>query len=242
MKGSRGVAANRGTRPEPLSNQHVAGASGQDQFSRTDLPRLSRPDPQQPPATYTAPAQIDIDQPGRLALVGPRKRQSVSNSWAGRTPSADEWRDILEKHWRWLRSEGGEHADLRDADLRGAVLRDAVLRDADLRDADLRDADLSDADVPVVPRLHGQIAELLAAGKGDLDMSNWHICETTHCRAGWAIHLAGPAGYKLEEEVGPAVAGALITIASCPSIKVPNFYADTDVALADIQRLAAEGL
>ena len=29
---------------------------------------------------------------------------------------------------------------------------------------------------------------------GKLDMSTWHRCGTTHCRAGWAITLAGAAG------------------------------------------------
>jgi len=70
---------------------------------------------------------------------------------------ATELRDILEKHKKWLRSEGEEWdhlerahlegADMRGADLRGADLRGADLRGADLRGADLRGADLRGADL-----------------------------------------------------------------------------------------------
>ena len=43
--------------------------------------------------------------------------------WAGKTPTTDEWRDILEKHARWLRAEdGGVRADLSGAYLSGARL------------------------------------------------------------------------------------------------------------------------
>ena len=42
-------------------------------------------------------------------------------------------------------------------------------------------------------------------------MGSWHACETTHCRAGWAIHLAGKAGYDLEKKTrDPAIAGRMI--------------------------------
>jgi hypothetical protein len=71
-------------------------------------------------------------------------------------------------------------------------------------------------------------------------MDQWHTCETTHCRAGWAIHLAGVAGKVLEHCCGSNVAGALIHIASSPALegKVPNFFASNEAALADIRRLA----
>jgi hypothetical protein len=132
-------------------------------------------------------------------------------------------------------------ANLSDADLRGANLRGANLRDADLSDANLRGADLRGANVPIVPRLHTMILAALDTG-GTLDMDTWHseTCATTHCRAGWAIALAGKAGKELEDKVGPAVAGALISVASCPALegRVPNFYDTNDGALADIRRLA----
>jgi len=62
---------------------------------------------------------------------------------------ADKLKDILEKHERWIKSDGesGERADLRYADLRNADLSYANLSYADLRNANLRDADLRDADL-----------------------------------------------------------------------------------------------
>ena len=135
------------------------------------------------------------------------------------------------------------HADLSDADLRDANLRDAELRDADLSYADLSYADLRDANVrnvPVVPRLHQQILSALDGG-GSLNMAEWHTCETTHCRAGWAVHLAGEAGKALEQKIGSYAAGAFITIASCPWMeRVPDFYATNEDAMADIRRCAEE--
>ena len=64
----------------------------------------------------------------------------------------DELQGVLAEHKKWLLSDGGKRADLRDADLRGAYLQradlqGAYLRGADLRDADLRGADLRDADL-----------------------------------------------------------------------------------------------
>lgn len=67
-------------------------------------------------------------------------------NWAGKTPTAEQWREILEKHARWLGSEeGGERAYLRGADLRGAYLRGAYLQAADLQGAYLQRADLQGA-------------------------------------------------------------------------------------------------
>jgi hypothetical protein len=129
-------------------------------------------------------------------------------------------------------------ADLRDADLRGADLSRADLSRADLRGADLRDAVLPLGGVPVVENIHVAVYAAASAPRA-LDMSSWHSCETTHCRAGWAIHLAGEAGYKLEERVGSPMAGALIYLASDPALeRIPDFYASNDDTLADMRRLA----
>lgn len=81
--------------------------------------------------------------------------------------TAEELKDILARHKKWLyNKEGGEQADLgaylqgidlQGADLQSAILREANLRGADfqcadllcanLRGADLRDADLRNADL-----------------------------------------------------------------------------------------------
>ena len=127
-------------------------------------------------------------------------------------------------------------ADLRDADLRGADLRGAVLRGADLRGADLRGADLSDA--PKIENIHQKVYAA-ASRPGALDMGDWHICETTHCRAGWVTHLAGEEGRALEELIGTPAAALLIYLASDPTLdRFPDFYCGNAAALEDMKRLA----
>ena len=69
----------------------------------------------------------------------------------------------------------------------------------------------------------------------NLDMSSWHKCETTHCRAGHAIRLAQEEGKTLESKLGPCAAGALIYAASRPNIRVPDFHSSDDDALEDLR-------
>ncbi len=133
-------------------------------------------------------------------------------------------------------------ADLRGANLSGAYLRGANLRGADLRGANLRGADRRGAnlrdlsDVPSVPGLDVMIADATRAA-GALEMGSWHTCETTHCRAGWAITLAGEAGRKLEEKNGSHVAGLLIYLKNTG--RIPDFFCDNATAMADIEKCAA---
>lgn len=60
------------------------------------------------------------------------------------------------------------------------------------------------------------VAKAALASDDALDMGYWHNeCGTSHCIAGWAIHLAGAEGYKLERELGgegrgSAAAGAIL--------------------------------
>jgi hypothetical protein len=129
-------------------------------------------------------------------------------------------------------------ADLRGADLSGADLSGAVLSDADLRGADLSGAVLSDA--PIIPDIHRRVYEA-ASQPGALDMGDWHTCDTTHCRAGWVVALAGEEGQKLEDEIGTAGAATLIYLASDPKLdRFPNFYTNNAEALADMKRLAEQ--
>ena len=139
-----------------------------------------------------------------------------------------------------LRGADLRDADLRDANLRGAYLRDANLRGANLRGADLRDADLRDADLSdaylsgaylsgaylsdaylsgapfKIKNIHQAVYEA-ASKEGALDMCDWHTCDTTHCRAGWVVHLAGDAGKALEWSMGTSAAAAMIYLASDPN-------------------------
>ena len=132
-------------------------------------------------------------------------------------------------------------ADLRDADLSGADLSDADLRGADLRGADLSDADLRGADLRGVPKIENIHRRVYAAASqpAALNMATWHTCETTHCRAGWVVALAGEAGAAMEWCLGSSAAAALIYLKSDPSIgRIPDFHADNETALADMRRLA----
>src|SRR5262245_20220368 len=129
-------------------------------------------------------------------------------------------------------------AYLSGADLSDADLSDADLRGADLRGADLRGADLRGADLPYIPIVEQLDAKILAAIEtgGELKMKEWHTCETTHCRYGWAITLAGDAGRVLEGEVGPLTAGALIYWNSAGYI--PAYTGEDDAVLEDIRQHA----
>ncbi len=69
-------------------------------------------------------------------------------------------------------------------------------------------------------------------------MSQPHACGTTHCRAGWVVHLAGEAGYALERRHGWCLAAQLIYRASGYEISSVRFYDTNEAALADMKRLA----
>jgi hypothetical protein len=115
-------------------------------------------------------------------------------------------------------------ADLRWADLRGASLSDANLHGANLHGADLHGANLYGANLHGA-NLHGaagipvavdsgdrlrEVAAVATASHDGLYMNLWHTCPTTHCIAGWAIHLAGEPGRLLEEVHGPELAGRML--------------------------------
>ena len=143
-------------------------------------------------------------------------------------------------------------ADLTRADLTDAVLTDAVLTGADLTDADLTRADLTRAvltradltradltDAVGLPlptpdeaaeRIRA-VAQAALASDNALHMSTWHKCETSHCIAGWAIHLAGPVGYVLEKAVGAPTAGLMLLGVEAHS----HFYDDNATARAWLQ-------
>ena len=71
-------------------------------------------------------------------------------------------------------------------------------------------------------------------------MDTWHTCENTHCRAGWAVTLAGAEGRTLESFYNTELAAMLIYDASAPDFKInpARFYDDNEAALADMKKLA----
>ncbi len=107
-------------------------------------------------------------------------------------------------------------ADLSDADLRGANLIGANLMNADLRDANLGRANLMNADLrsafidyQIEIGLINKVAQHALANENALKMEDWHTCESTHCIAGWAVHLA-ENGKDLEKLYRTQVAGLLL--------------------------------
>ena len=112
-------------------------------------------------------------------------------------------------------------AVLTRADLTGAVLTGADLTGADLTRADLTGAVLTGADltgadltgavgVPEETKgLRKLIAETVLANPSGLEMATWHTCDTTHCIAGWACHLA-PNGRWIESQLGTASAARFL--------------------------------
>ena len=92
-------------------------------------------------------------------------------------------------------------------------------------------------EVPVIKNIH-QAIFAAASAEGALNMNNVHQCNTTHCRAGWAVHLAGEAGYDLERRFDWNLAARMIYEASGYKISPVEFYKSNDDALADMKRLA----
>ncbi len=95
--------------------------------------------------------------------------------------------------------------------------------------------------VPIIENIHKKVIEA-ASGEGALDMSDWHTCETTHCRAGWVVALAGEQGKILEDRTSTLFAAMMIYKDSSPKIKVSptSFYGENKQALADMERCANE--
>lgn len=104
--------------------------------------------------------------------------------------------------------------------------------------ADLTGVDLGDLVIPIIPQIDAAILAAIGMG-GYLDMSWWHTCDTTHCRAGWTVTLAGDAGAALEKQIGTNAAAAFIYARSRPGQPVPDWYASDEDALADIRVGAA---
>ena len=144
-----------------------------------------------------------------------------------RTVTKDQLSEIIRLHIKWLnKCDGGVRADLRDANLRGADLRYADLIGADLRDAnligvDLRYADLRRADLTGAelgdtfkesydPTLKAKILKAVESPKNALKMDQWHSCESTHCIAGWAVHLSGDKGKQMEDASTTYLAARLL--------------------------------
>jgi hypothetical protein len=97
--------------------------------------------------------------------------------------------------------------------------------------------------IPVIPNIH-QTIYAAASHPGSLEMGDVHTCDNTHCRGGWAIALAGPAGHELEHFYNWELAAMLIYDASDPEFKInpARFYDTNNAALEDMKKLAEKEL
>ena len=80
-----------------------------------------------------------------------------------------------------------------------------------------------------------------------LNMGDWHTCDTTHCRAGWVVFLAGAEGKALEESTSTLFAAMQIYKKSSPiRVSNPKFFDTNEVAMADmklcVEKEAADSL
>jgi hypothetical protein len=93
-------------------------------------------------------------------------------------------------------------------------------------------------EIPVIENIHQKVFEAVSQPNA-LDMSTWHACETTHCRAGWVVTLAGEQGKVLESKTSPLFAAMQIYKKSS-EIKVSptRFFESNKVALRDMQKCA----
>jgi hypothetical protein len=98
-------------------------------------------------------------------------------------------------------------------------------------------AETVNASIPSIPNIHKVLYEAVSQPKA-LNMLDWHTCETTHCRAGWIVTLAGEAGRKLEAFHNTALAAQLIYRESGYLINPCRFYDNNEEAMADMKRLA----
>ena len=109
----------------------------------------------------------------------------------------------------------------------------------DLKGASPVEGNAESIEVPVIPNIHKAVYEA-ASQPTALAMENWHTCANTHCRAGWVVTLAGPAGKALESRYDTLLAAMKIYDASDPNFKINpcRFFDDNEAALADMKRLA----
>jgi len=94
--------------------------------------------------------------------------------------------------------------------------------------------------VPVIESIHQKVLAS-ASCEGALNMQTWHTCETTHCRAGWVVTLAGEEGKVLERKTNTLFAAMQIYKASSPiKVSPTKFFGRDKEALEDMNKCAQE--
>ncbi len=94
--------------------------------------------------------------------------------------------------------------------------------------------------IPKIENIHSAVLSAVEQPEA-FDMSDWHTCDTTHCRAGWVVTLAGKEGKALEDQTSTEFAAMMIYKESSPILVSPvRFYESNQIAMADIVRCAEE--
>ncbi len=94
--------------------------------------------------------------------------------------------------------------------------------------------------IPKIENIHSAVLSAVEQPEA-FDMSAWHTCDTTHCRAGWVVTLAGKEGKALEDQTSTEFAAMMIYKESSDIRVSPvRFYEDNEIAMADIIRCATE--
>jgi hypothetical protein len=92
---------------------------------------------------------------------------------------------------------------------------------------------------PVIENIHQKVYEAASHKPDALNMSDWHTCDTTHCRAGWVVFLAGDAGKKLEQKTSTLFAALQIyDVSSKIDVSPVRFFEDNKTALDDMKKCA----
>ena len=85
-----------------------------------------------------------------------------------------------------------------------------------------------------------EVARAALADPANLTMERWHNesgqCGTSHCIAGWAVHLAGREGYELEGKVNQPAAGNILLGIEASKL----FFLDNDAARSALHKVLAD--
>jgi len=160
-------------------------------------------------------------------------------------PTAEEIKQILDDHRKWLYGSGGKRAidtpailtsvDLTNADLRGADLSSAVLRGAILTSADLTGADLTSADLRGAD-LTSAIGSQLVLARTEIvpregEIYGWKKCYGPMCESR-IVKLRIPAEARRSNALGRKCRAEFADVLSIESVDAKTKY-ETAISIHD---------
>lgn len=87
-------------------------------------------------------------------------------------------------------------------------------------------------DLVAYPNIDKLVLNAIKKEGNSLNMSSWHSCETTHCRAGWEVVIT-EQGRELEKYFGTCMAATIIHKKSTG--KTVDYYATKDEVMLDLR-------